>query len=66
MNDKQKTFLIVAVGSFIFWLFAPTMDGWTPDSIFEYTEYWFDEWYKILAFSLFGLSLTGFFLFKDK
>jgi len=73
MNDKQKIFVMVAVGSFLFWLVAPFSDdiGFRGMDLFDIfnldrIEYWFLTWYQVLAFAISGFSLTGFFLFKDK
>ena len=77
MNDKQKWFVVVAVGSFLFWLVAPfsgdiVSDGMKPYldlfDIFnlDLIDFWFVTWYQVLSFSISGFSLTGYFLFKDK
>ena len=66
MNDKQKIFAIISILAFVYWLLAPMSEGSNPFELFEDPDYWFDEWYQVLAFAVAVACYCGFFFFKDK
>ena len=74
MNDKQKIFAMVAVGSIILWfitVFGLGFDGESPGRILSDFQYYFKKgdrtnWLGIIAIFNIAVSILGFFLFKDK
>ena len=78
MNEKQKIYFSIGIMSITLILFSVEL-GWWPYKLintgpitFHYHYSYFihisDEvnWLGIIGLSLLSLSITGFFLFKDK
>ena len=72
MNDKQKIFVMVGVGSAVIFPISVVSNAYFDFSSFNlmFGSYWQDvshiNWLGIIAVFNIVVSITGFFLFKDK
>tara|TARA_B100001750_G_C14988419_1_gene341306 strand:- start:81 stop:296 length:216 start_codon:yes stop_codon:yes gene_type:complete len=62
LNDKQKIFVLVGVGSSVL-LFLSFLD---EINLFQLVPYSIERWLPIISIFNIAISITGFYLFKDK
>ena len=71
MNDKQKIFVMVGVGSIALLIISMTALQWSFERPFSRlilgkNPHWKTNWLGIIAVFNIVVSFVGFFLFKDK